>query len=207
MDKQKEKQQKDTEQLILDAAIKEFATKGFDGARTSAIAAEAGVTHAMLHYYFRTKENLFDRIFRSKIGYIMNLVMSPIIESEGSIKERIVRGVESHFDMLMTNKELPIFFITSLNSKPGLYVETVRDMFPMVCERMAKIQTELDRAHERGEIARVDAVMLMLDIASINIFPVLAYPLFKELTGNVDFEEYMELRKRENIEIILKRIS
>lgn len=207
MDKKEEKQRKDTEQLILEAAIKEFATKGFDGARTSAIAAEAGVTHAMLHYYFRTKENLFDRIFRSKIGYIMNMVLSPIIESDGSIKERIVRGLESHFDMLMANKELPIFFVTSLNSRPELYAEAVRDMFPMVRERMAKIQTELDRAHERGEIARVDAVMLMLDIASINIFPTLAYPLFKELSGDVDFAECMELRKRENIELILRRIS
>lgn len=48
------------EQEILKAAEQEFLTKGYDGARTTSIAQAAGVTHAMLHYYFRTKEQLFD---------------------------------------------------------------------------------------------------------------------------------------------------
>ena len=50
------------EQAIIDAAEREFLTKGFDGARTTSIAQAAGVTHAMLHYYFRTKEKIFERI-------------------------------------------------------------------------------------------------------------------------------------------------
>ena len=63
MDKQ-EKQTK--EQLILAAAEHEFLTKGYDSARTTSIAQAAGVTHAMLHYYFRTKEQLFERIVDEK---------------------------------------------------------------------------------------------------------------------------------------------
>ena len=50
------------EQAILEAAEREFIAKGFAGARTTSIAEAAGVTHAMLHYYFRTKEQLFERI-------------------------------------------------------------------------------------------------------------------------------------------------
>ncbi|MBQ2779515.1 MAG: helix-turn-helix transcriptional regulator, partial [Bacteroidaceae bacterium] len=50
MDNQ-EKQSK--EQQILAAAEQEFLTRGYDGARTTSIAQAAGVTHAMLHYYFR----------------------------------------------------------------------------------------------------------------------------------------------------------
>ena len=53
---------KDTESEILKAAEQEFMLKGFDGAKTTSIAHAAGVTHAMLHYYFRTKEQLFERI-------------------------------------------------------------------------------------------------------------------------------------------------
>ena len=58
------------EQLILEAAESEFAAKGYDGARTTSIAKAAGVTHAMLHYYFRTKELLFERIIDKKISEI-----------------------------------------------------------------------------------------------------------------------------------------
>ena len=55
-----------TEQSILKAAEKEFLKKGFSGSKTTEIAKEAGVTHAMLHYYFRTKENLFNKVFEEK---------------------------------------------------------------------------------------------------------------------------------------------
>lgn len=57
-----EQEKNNTEQLILEAAEQEFFTKGFGGARTAVIAEKAGVTHAMLHYYFRKKEYLFERI-------------------------------------------------------------------------------------------------------------------------------------------------
>ena len=49
--------QRDTEALILEAAEKEFLEKGYLGAKTTSIAEAAGVTHAMFHYYFRTKDN------------------------------------------------------------------------------------------------------------------------------------------------------
>ena len=55
-----------TEQSILKSAEKEFLKKGFSGSKTTEIAKEAGVTHAMLHYYFRTKENLFNKVFSKK---------------------------------------------------------------------------------------------------------------------------------------------
>lgn len=63
-----------TESRILAAAEGEFLDKGFDGARTTTIAARAGVTHAMLHYYFRTKGQLFERIISSKIEQLKNMM-------------------------------------------------------------------------------------------------------------------------------------
>lgn len=55
-----------TEQLILEAAEAEFLEKGYGKARTTEIARRAGVNHSMLHYYFRTKENLFEVMFQKK---------------------------------------------------------------------------------------------------------------------------------------------
>lgn len=209
MDKQNTKQAKDTEQLILEAAIQEFSTKGFDGARTSTIAANASVTHAMLHYYFRTKEKLFERIFKDKIQYIINMVLSPMVESKGSIKERICKGIEAHFKFLLANKELPVFFITTINSRPELYSETIRELATTANDRIKALQSALDQAHENGEISKVKAEALIGDIASLNVFPFLAYPMLMAATGygEEEYEAYMEMRMKENVEIIMKRIS
>ena len=68
----------DTETRILEAAEKEFFEKGYAGARTTSIAEAAGVTHAMLHYYFRTKDNLFERIVSEKINMLGDIILSAI---------------------------------------------------------------------------------------------------------------------------------
>ena len=62
----------DTETRILQAAEKEFLEKGYAGARTVSIAEAAGVTHAMLHYYYRTKDNLFEKIVSDKMHMLGN---------------------------------------------------------------------------------------------------------------------------------------
>lgn len=200
---------KDTEQLILEAATREFAAKGFDGARTSNIAAEAGVTHAMLHYYFRTKEKLFERIFKDKIEYILNMVITPMVNSGGDIRQKIKTGIETHFDFLMNNRELPIFFITTLNSRPELYDDIRKFLFSTADKRKNALQAELDTARSNGEICQVEIVNLLADIASLNVLPFLAYPIMMAALGYEpeDTERFFADRKRENVEIILKRLS
>ena len=59
----KEKEDVNTEQAIMEAAEKEFLDKGYTLTKTTEIARIAGVNHAMLHYYFRTKDNLFEKVF------------------------------------------------------------------------------------------------------------------------------------------------
>ena len=71
-------QSQDTESRILQAAEKEFFEKGLAGARTASIAEAAGVTHAMLHYYFRTKDKLFERIVTEKMNMLEKMVLSAI---------------------------------------------------------------------------------------------------------------------------------
>lgn len=207
MDKQESKTSVDTEQLILQAAAKEFATKGFDGARTSAIAAEAGVTHAMLHYYFRTKEKLFERIFKDKLQFLMNMVLSPIINSGSSIKEKVRSGIEAHFDFLCRNRELPIFFINTINSRPEAYARAVEEMSQEVNCRLADLQRELDKGYANGEIAAIEARALAIDVASLNAFPFLAAPIMMPVMGFQDMDQYLAARRKENVEIIMKRIS
>ena len=77
----------DNERLILQAAEEEFMQKGYNGAKTTAIAAKAGVTHAMLHYYYRTKENLFQKVFSAKVQQVVQ-PFKELLENDKSITDR-----------------------------------------------------------------------------------------------------------------------
>lgn len=197
------------EQGILEAAEREFLDKGFAGARTTSIAEAAGVTHAMLHYYFRTKEQLFERILDEKTRLMSQSVLTAFGQPDLPLQERIRDGVESHFDFIAANPDLPRFIVNEVFSRPERY-EAMRRRIRIIAEGlMHDIQQELDASAARGETEPVDARMLLLDIISLNVFPFIGFhiiePVFGDLSGNR--ERFFEMRRAENVEIILRRLK
>ena len=177
---------KNKEQTILEAAEREFLNKGFAGARTTSIAEAAGVTHAMLHYYFRTKEQLFERILDEK----MRLMSQSVLTAFG-------------------HPDLPRFIVNEVFSQPERY-ETMRTRIREIAEvLMHDIQQELDASAARGETDRIDVRMLMLDIISLNVFPFIAFPVVEPILGDLsgDRSRFFELRRSENVEIVLRRLK
>ncbi|MDE6437650.1 MAG: TetR/AcrR family transcriptional regulator, partial [Muribaculaceae bacterium] len=100
-----------TEQKILAAAEQEFLDKGFSGARTTAIAQAAGVTHAMLHYYFRSKDKLFEKIITDKMSELGKLMLDSLITSNLPLFEKIRTIITGHLDFIGANPKLPFFFV------------------------------------------------------------------------------------------------
>lgn len=197
------------EQAILEAAEREFLDKGFAGARTTSIAEAAGVTHAMLHYYFRTKEQLFERILDEKTRLMSQSVLTAFGQPDLPLQERIRDGVESHFDFIAANPDLPRFIVNEVFSRPERY-EAMRRRIRIIAEGlMHGIQQELDASAARGETEPVDARMLLLDIISLNVFPFIGFhiiePVFGDLSG--DRERFVGMRRAENVEIILRRLK
>ena len=206
MDNQ-EKQSK--EQQILAAAEQEFLTRGYDGARTTSIAQAAGVTHAMLHYYFRTKEQLFERIVDEKFKTMSDSMFAIMGDPSLPIVERIKGGIEAHFDFVAQNPLLPRFVINEIISRPERYDVLYKRVGAIIDNVYRGLQSEINRSAERGEIERVDIKMLFISIMSLNIFTFLAYPFMKPLMGELmaDRERFLAERKAENIETILRRIK
>lgn len=206
MDNQ-EKQSK--EQQILAAAEQEFLTKGYDGARTTSIAQAAGVTHAMLHYYFRTKEQLFERIVDDKFATMSHSMVAIMGDPSLPIVERIKGGIAAHFDFIAANPLLPRFVINEIVSRPERYEELYKRADFVVNSVYHGLQTEVDYAAERGEIERVDVKMLFISIMSLNIFTFVAYPFMEPIMGELmaNREQFLAARKAENIETILRRIK
>ncbi len=200
---------KTKEQQILAAAEQEFLTKGYDGARTTAIAKVAGVTHAMLHYYFRTKEQLFERIVDEKFATMSRSMFAIMGDPKLPIVERIIGGVATHFDFVAENPLLPRFIINEIVARPERY-EVFYKRAGVVIETMYRdLQLEIDLAAERGEMEKVDVKMLFISIMSMNVFTFVAYPFMEPLMGDLmaDRTRFLSQRKSENIETILRRIK
>ena len=197
------------EQQILVAAEQEFLTRGYDGARTTSIAQAAGVTHAMLHYYFRTKEQLFERIVDEKFETMSHSMFAIMGDPSLPIVERIKGGIEAHFDFVAQNPLLPRFVINEIISRPERYDVLYKRVGAIIDNVYRGLQSEINRSAERGEIERVDIKMLFISIMSLNIFTFLAYPFMEPLMGElmVNRERFLAERKAENIETILRRIK
>lgn len=206
---EKENVRTDTESRILQAAEEEFLLKGLEGARTTAIAERAGVTHAMLHYYFRTKNMLFERIIKEKMRNAGNIMRMAFVEGDMPLMERIKRGVEQHFDFIAANQNLPRFVIQEIYSRPERYELMRSQVLAITRDWLHTLQRQIDESAATNVTEWVDARMLLFDIVSLNLFTFIGYPfvnlLFSELT--TDQAEFLEKRKAENVELIMHRLK
>ncbi len=199
----------DTEQRILQAAEEEFLQKGLEGARTTTIAERAGVTHAMLHYYFRTKGMLFERIISEKMQQVGNIMLTVFVSDDRPLIDRIKLGVEQHFDFIAAHPDLPRFVIQEIYTHPERH-EMMRSQISGIVDRLlGDLQRQIDRSAAAGDMAWVDARMLFLDIISLNIFSFICFPIIKPLLGELTADEkgFLEKRKAENVAVIMKRLK
>lgn len=197
-----------TEDKILAAAEKEFLLKGFAGARTTAIAEAAGVTHAMLHYYFRTKENLFDKIIEGKTGTLRDIMLAALGDPAIPLFEKIKTAIANHLDFIASNPDLPKFMISEVLSHPDRMPVVLGQLKHHTSSVVESLQRQIDEYAEKELCRRVDAGMLMLDIVSLNIFPFMATPMVNPLLGGMmeDRTAFTEKRKEENIETIMRKL-
>ena len=198
-----------TEQRILMAAEREFFEKGFAGARTTSIAESAGVTHAMLHYYFRTKEKLFEKIISNKMSSLGELMLNTLAHSDLPLFEKIRIAINRHLDFISENPGLPFFFIREVYSDPERMKIAATSLSTHAGKSISKLQRDIDEAASRRECRHVNAEMLLLDIVSLNIFSFLAQPVLDIVLSDLfsDKKQFLKLRKKENFETIMRKLK
>jgi len=204
----KEKEEFNTEQAIMEAAEQEFLDKGYVLTKTTEIARIAGVNHAMLHYYFRTKENLFEKVFQKKISLLTNSFM-PKVEENLPFMEKVEFIVKAHFDFLASNPQLPFFVLNEFLTNQDRLNKFHSLAIPAIKTVIDKLKIELDCAVKEGEIAPIDPVHLLLDIVSLNVFGFVALPIIRGVAKSIgkDYNSLLEERKTENVKVILKRLQ
>lgn len=195
------------EQEILLAAEKLFAEKGFKGATTSLIAAEAGVTHAMLHYYFRTKEQIFLKVCDSYMEEVRS-ELRPIMEPAVYDVKLIKTVTEICFDFFSSHSGQMSLFLEVAKERPELLEEYVAELGRYMGGALTAHQERTESAVREGKINDISFSDLLLDIVSVCASPFFFEPVVDNIMkmDAARKKEFLESRKREAVELIANRI-
>jgi len=195
-----------TEQRIFDAALAVFARKGQDGARMQEIADRAEINRALLHYYFRNKSHLYDAVFAHGLKQFIT-GLSQRLQSEQSFDEALQTFVYGYIDYIHGHQDMARLMLTEcLCGGPVLtkYLTKAldeRDRFPGLM-----MEDRIRAAVEAGEIRNVDPGHTMLTIVSACLFVFVALPTVRIFHPEVevDFDRFVEERKRHVVDLLLR---
>lgn len=194
-----------TEEHILEAAKQVFQAKGMDGARMQEIADKASINKAMLHYYYRSKQLLFEAVF-NKAFALLAPQLNAILNDDSALEDKIRSFTQNYISFMMKHPYLPNFIIQELNRNPK-FIESIKNnvAFPNI----SKFKMQVEQEVEKGTIVSVNAEQLFINILSLNVFPFVASPLIKAFT-NVDDKAYkamLEDRKTAVSDFIINAIK
>lgn len=192
-------------QRILAAAKKVFVSKGMAGARMQDIANEAGINKALLHYYFRNKDKLFETVFLDEAQKFFPKI-NMIFQSELPLVVKIEQFVKEYIDEMLENPYLPWFVMNEINRDPDQFLYKIwgKDNLP----KPDKFLEQMEREMQAGSIRRVHPVHLFMHLLSLTIFPFIARPMMvrnMRLTEK-EFKLLMEQRRKEIPQFIIHAI-
>ncbi|MBL0232245.1 MAG: TetR/AcrR family transcriptional regulator [Chitinophagaceae bacterium] len=191
----KKKKDLPAEERILDAAKKVFLEKGMAGARMQDIANEAGINKALLHYYYRDKEKLFELVFMSESQKFFPKI-NRIFESDETLEKKFHEFVEEYVNELRLNPYLPWFVLNEINRDPDGFL--LKIMTGENRPRPMKFLQQIEKEIKLGNIRKVDPRHILLNLLSMTLFPFIAQPMVSRILGmgNKEFEQLMEERKK-----------
>jgi len=189
--------QQGTEEKILEAAKKVFHRKGFEGARMQEIADEAEINKALLHYYFRSKENLFEAVFKDAFYKLIGRAKEVFL-SEAPLKEKIQEFLGYYLDILRENSYIPWFILNGMYSRPDL----LQDIFEQFQNTPPKLLEHLRNQIRKEYGKEINPFHLWLNVISLSIFPVVAKPLIREIF-QLPEEMYQQILEERRTEVPL----
>ena len=170
--------EQNAEERILNAAKEIFMLHGLYGARMQDIADKAGINKALLHYYFRNKEKLFDAVFNGALEkYFEQMTVFNRIELP--LKERLFKYVDNMFDFLEEYPQMTMFIIKEISVNPELFREKVENLKN---RKGSTLIPALREAFDKGEYEPFDPLIFLMNLHSLVAYPFLASPIFRAIS-------------------------
>ncbi|MEO0898574.1 MAG: helix-turn-helix domain-containing protein [Bacteroidota bacterium] len=186
----------DKEHLILETARRHFVQNGYAATRMQEIADDAGINKALLHYYYRSKEKLYDRILTETMDFMVPKIAGAMI-SEGTFFERLEKLIEQYISVLIEHPDIPFFILTEITQRKDKLVAEIRNRshhFPAAQSFLMQMIKEM----EEGKLKKMPPHQVFLNIMSMTVFPFVVRPVFTTVfqQDENDFKSMMEERKK-----------
>ena len=158
-----------TEEKIKEAAKKVFLKKGYAATRTRDIAEEAGINLALLNYYFRSKEKLFDLIMLEKLEKFFGAIAPILNNTTNSLEQKVTLFSNNYIDLIIANPELPLFILSEVRYNPERFVHKL----PITKVADSHFVRQL---HERRP--DVNPLHFLMNLLGMSVFPFIMKPIF-----------------------------
>jgi len=189
-EKQMNEPEQTTEEKILEAASEVFTEKGFSGTRTRDIAEKAGINLALLNYYFRSKEKLFEQVMKIKVVLLFGKIFPILSNEKTSLEEKIDLASEKYFEILSKNPNLPLFVISEIQKKNS----NITKIIPVnkIFENSVIIKQIKEKRPE------INPLHYLVNFLAMTIFPFVAKPVFNafELTNEAEYHQFISERRK-----------
>jgi len=193
----------DTEQKILQAATEIFLEKGHDGARMQSIADKAGINKALLHYYFRSKQQLFRTVFKKELQSMLASIFG-LISPEDNFKEFLKKFVFGYMQNIYSRKHILRFVLWELDKSPEEVAKWFIEVFQDGGFPGNPIVLRVQKAIKDGDIKPVNPTNFVLSLLGLCVFPFAAEPMLRYLLPgfNTDSPNFIKKRTKAIIDLI-----
>lgn len=162
----------DMESRIIEAAKLMFVQRGYEATKMGDIATEVGISRTAMHYYFRTKEMLFEAIFSQLMGLLLPNIDMIMRENTG-IMEKLPKIITLYLSTLQANPLFPIFVINELHRAPEhLYQAILKD--PARIMPIVRLRRQMEEEMEQGLLKKIPVIYVVSTLMGLLIFPLLA---------------------------------
>ncbi|MCQ2176346.1 MAG: TetR/AcrR family transcriptional regulator [Bacteroidales bacterium] len=196
------------EEEILKAAEEEFFSNGYDATSTANIAQRAGVTHAMVNYYFRTKEKLFIRILDDHVYELLHS-LKPVMQADGNVIRVATDAAGIIFDKLNQDRRFP-FLLSDISRNHPDFLLRYKETFDTVCKDSLEMhRLRLEKCIRNAQARECTMNDIYNTVLTLATSPFLNIPVLCNVCGMDDsaIDEYLNARRREMILILQARYS
>lgn len=182
-----------TEQKIFEAARDIFQSKGLEGARMQEIADKAEINKSMLHYYYRSKEKLFEKVYELSIIKLMPQVAS-LLNEEMPLDVKLRKFSSKYLELIKANPDIPLFVIHEMNKNPSRLKKFIAKE---IGKRVQPFLDQIKEEREKGNTVNLPPEQIFVNIMGMLVFPFLGRPVLQVIfdMDEKEFSEFIAVRE------------
>lgn len=176
------------EERIIEVAKSLFMEKGYSDTSMSEIAEKVGINRPGLHYYFRTKDKMFNAVFGMIVMSVAPKFQNIILQKDLPIATRVEKVIDVYYQMLQKNPYLPLFILREMNRDINFLFNAFRSLD--VANFFEGLKTSLQEEMANGKLKQVPLRIVFFTFYSALIFPFISRNLIslEMLNENETFE-------------------